>query len=413
MKDGCTLGFSIDDFDTWRRSVGIRFTTGADTLDTGEISTKRRHDEIITTHKGKWETFDVIVKSIGNTSTGHHRHYVKLRGSLHKNHFGGTNFLPFTWQHLQQQIDHICKSMFIEPQRVKISRLEIGLNVSPPFPVMPLMQYNVIDYKGKYFNWYNKDAAGVSLGKVCDCTQYAVKIYDKGLQNKLPNHLMRFELRYLKMQQLNRRGIKFLSDLQDRRKVEPLGKLLFDAWHEVLIYDIESDTDELKITTVERKLLSEGQRSTYWQKYKVRNGADAYKYQRNKFKLLVKKHGNNWHQLIRELIEKEWNDLLRISPNLPSGETVHFPEFTIKINGKNGETTLTDNKRYCLSCGKELHQEQKPGSKFCSSKFVGEKSAHQCRNNDSNPRNNTNRKLMILNSRGLLFDIMPYFVTLH
>jgi hypothetical protein len=124
----------------------------------------------------------------------------------------------------------------------------------------------------------------------------------------------------------------------------------------------------------------------------------------------VAKYGKSWHPFIRELILDEWKNLFKNYPNLPTGEILILPEFTIKINGKNGETPLTDNKRYCLSCGKELHQEQKPGSKFCSSKFVGEKSAHQCRNNDSNQRNNFKRKVEVIQRRGVLFDVVPFIV---
>jgi hypothetical protein len=51
-----------------------------------------------------------------------------------------------------------------------------------------------------------------------------------------------------------------------------------------------------------------------------------------------------------------------------------------------------------------------PGSRFCSAKYVGYFAAHQCRNNDSNARNNRIRKINKINSKGVLFDIAPFVI---
>lgn len=67
--------------------------------------------------------------------------------------------------------------------------------------------------------------------------------------------------------------------------------------------------------------------------------------------------------------------------------------------------SLTD-KRYCLTCGRDITN-QKTGSKFCSEKLYG-REAKKCRNMDSNPRNHIKRKIEVIESRGVLFDIKPY-----
>jgi hypothetical protein len=65
--------------------------------------------------------------------------------------------------------------------------------------------------------------------------------------------------------------------------------------------------------------------------------------------------------------------------------------------------------RYCRSCGKDITNQHK-GSLFCSKKYVGERAAKQCRNSNSNPRNNRRRKIEKIVNRGVLFDIEPYII---
>ena len=215
------------------------------------------------------------------------------------------------------------------------------------------------------------------------------------------------------MQSLNNRGIKYLSDLQDFAKIYKLQDLLLNAWNDVLIYDVTQDVKKLHLKPSDNDLLIEGQNQKFWEQLKENNTGDHFKYMRGRFKNLVVKYGNNWQSTVNTLIKKEWQNLFKNYPNLPNGETLLLPEFTIKINGKNGETLLPDSKRLCKTCGKELHSSQRPGSKFCSSKFVGEKLAHQCRNNDSNHRNNFKRKVEVIQRRGVLFDVVPFITGNH
>ena len=207
------------------------------------------------------------------------------------------------------------------------------------------------------------------------------------------------------MQVLNKMGIKFLADLLNEDKVINLLPMLLEAWQNVLIFDIENlqklaKTYNLKENEID--LLTTGQNPKYWERLKKENKRQ-FNYQREKFKTLVIKNGNNWQLLTKGLIQNEWETLFKNCTNLPSGENDKLYKFTIKIKGKNVQN------RFCQSCGKDISS-QKSGSKFCSEKFVGEASAHQCRNYSNNPANNLKNKIIKLTSRGLLFDIRPYFV---
>jgi hypothetical protein len=408
MIDGITIECGIENFEIWRERIKIQFQT-ATNISTGEIITKKREDQLITTHRGKWETFELEVKDVLNLQTGITRFYLKIKGSLHKNHFKGKNFQPFNWTDLQTQIHHISKSLLIEPNKARISTIEVGVNIVTPFEVKTFLKGNVINYKGKEFKTYKADKNGFELGLFCDLSQYKVKLYDKGLQNELPINLMRFEKRFLKMQILQKKGVLFLSDLLDIQKVKNLKPLIVEAWKNVLIYDIEDSKGLKKTLGSDYDLLLKGRNPRYWDSIKSSN-RDRYNYKRGKFKDIVIKYGRNYKFIVLDLIKNEWNSLFINSTNLPIGECAELRNLTLKIKGKNVESQLPPLlNRVCLSCGKDIST-QKNGSKFCSAKIVGEFEAHKCRNTNSNQRNNFKRKVEVIQGRGLLFDIMPFFL---
>lgn len=408
MIDGITISTTIIDFEGWQNTTQIQFHTATNLL-TGEIRTKKRVDQIVTTFNGKWETFELEVKEVSNIETRCKRYYLKIKGSLHKNHFNGKNFQPFTWIDLQTQIHHICKTLLIDPKKARISTIEVGVNLVTPFEVTTFLKGNIINYKGKEFKTYKADKNGFELGLFCDLSQYKVKLYDKGLQNNLPINLMRFEKQFLKMQIPQKKGVLYLSDLLDIQKVKKLKPLIVEGWENVLIYDIENLKGLKKNLGSDYDLLLNGQNPKYWGKIKVAN-RDRYNYQRGKFKEIVLKYGTNSHYLVSDLIKNEWESLFINSTNLPIGDSAELRNLTLKIKGKNvGSHLLPRPNRVCLSCGKDIST-QKNGSKFCSAKIVGESQAHKCRNTNSNYRNNFKRKVEVIQGRGLLFDIMPFFI---
>jgi len=339
MFDGITIKYEIENFADWKRSLNISFGSTVD-IDSAEIKTKKREEDLITTHRAKWETFNLIVKEVMNISTGKESYHLTMRGSLHKNHFGGANYLPFTWDKLQEQINHITKTLCIKAKQAKISTLEIGLNICTPFEVLPFIRHNVIDYKGKSFNSYESGRDGISLGRYCKGTQFKIKMYDKGLQNNLLQNSMRFEVKHFVMQSLNDKitnKIKFLSDLQDVTKVYSLKAILLNAWNDVLIYDVPGNVKDLSLKQHEIDLLIEGNSSNFWERLKESNARDHFKYLRAKFKKLVAIHGNNWHTTVNDLLKNEWENLFKNYPNLRSGKNHFLPVPIIKIKNKNGQ----------------------------------------------------------------------------
>ena len=285
----------------------------------------------------------VEVKKLNVNSTSY---YLNIRGSLHKNHFNGKNYQPFDFSALQCQIRHICTSLFIEPESARISSLEFGVNILVPFNVKAFLDNNVIDYKGKRFDKYFPDKRGLELGLYCRLSQYQIKLYDKGKQNKLDYNLMRFEKKCKRMQVLKKNGIFNLSDLLDKEKVYSLKSMLVRAWNNVLIYDIaDSELLSIELPDADKRFLSDGRDEKYWRKIKETN-INRYNYKRKKYRELVKRFGLNYHRLICKKLDETLDSLFDNSTNLPVVISPQLNNLTIKIKGKYIESIS----KYCNPC---------------------------------------------------------------
>ena len=352
MIDGLKMCYRINDFKAWKRAVKIDLFTPTD-KDTGEIKEKKRNVNGVLqstmTHRGNFETYLITVKEIQRDFTDGRKtftYYLILDGSLHKNQFAGSNYISFTWSQLQKQITHLESSLSLTSEMVKLLNLEIGVNITLPFPVFTFLQKNLISFKGNTFNRYNPDKNGVCLGFVCMLSQYSVKIYDKSKQFNLTENVLRFELRFVKMQKLNLQGIKTLSDLKDIEKVKPLLNLLLGACENVLMFDSSINLNDPGLKHREKEILKTGCNPKYWEQLKERR-IRSFNYERDRFKKLVASHGKNVQETIKEHIRAAWENLFKNCTILPSVQKSELNEFTIKINGKNVQETSLPNKALC------------------------------------------------------------------
>lgn len=332
MFDGVKIYYRLNDYRAWKKAVKIDLYTPTD-LETGVARIKirpvnngdLRHTMI---HRGGFETYQVTVRETIITKMNGNKivtFFLIIDGSFHKNHFEGANYLPFSWDSLQAQINYLEAGLKLNPDLMQLVNLEIGVNIITPFDVFTFLQRNLIAFKGHSFNKYNPDRNGLCLGFVCPLSQYSVKAYDKSIQFNLPDYLMRFELRFKKMQILKARGIKCLTDLKNFYKVNSLLDLLLGAWDSILLFDSSIDLESLKLKRLDSELLREGRRPGFWLDLKEKN-IRRFNYQRGKFQDLVAKNGKGWHNKIRESIKSEWANLFNnctILPSVPNCERIY------------------------------------------------------------------------------------------
>jgi hypothetical protein len=343
MIDGIKIRTSIDNLAQWLELTRIQTWTSTDN-NTGELKSRKRENQMVIKRRANWDQYHLDIIEVIDLNTSLVNYYLNIRGSFHKNNFNGENWDEFNWDALQNQISHLCISLFIEPEKARISGLEFGVNIVTPFTVSHFLNNYIIDYKGREFNNYRRDTNGLELGLYCEFNQYSIKLYDKGKQYDLPYNLMRFEKKFIKMQVLNKKDIIHLSDLFDKHKVYNLKPMLLRAWDDILIREIVNEENlSKKIKNKEYILILNGKSVKYWQQLKEKNVAQ-YNYNRRKYRKIVNELGPNYHSLVRTKISETWDKLFENSTNLPIGNSENLNEFTIKIKG-NIIKSITD---YCF-----------------------------------------------------------------
>ena len=408
MIDGIGIQVELKDFPRWRLRMPFDIHTPVNT-DTGTIKSKQKKDNSINgkkvesnyeiiKHTGKYQTYEIVINEVIRTNR-QPKYYLKINGSLHKNKFNGANYERFYHSNVINEIEQLCTALEIDSTRAKIENMEFGVNIKVDFIPHSFLSEYLIRYKHLQFNQYAPDKRNRRLGYECVLTQYSVKCYDKGLQFDLSYNLMRFELRFKKMQKILPYGIYSLHDLTKPDIVNSLKVLLLDAWNEVILYE-PLEIGNMELTKLQKELIQCANNPKYWTLLHKTNKTQYY-YNRDVFKELIRNYGNGCHSKIMAQIGREWQYLL--NPK--------FYEFTIKIKGKLVESDTKPNQRFCISCSKDITH-QKDNSKFCSPKYVGVVEAHRCRNTDSNKRNNLKNKIQRIYSRGVLFEIEPFMINL-
>jgi hypothetical protein len=338
--------------------------------------------------------------------------WLRINGSLHKNHQKGTNFKPFRYSDVMIEIRFLCQGLNLDPAKVKIGNLEIGLNLPVWFSPFEFLDSRLLADKTTEFTKYRPGTNHRRIGFVSDFWDYSIKIYDKGLQNGLKEFLLRFEVQTHGMRELKKYRIKNLAELMDQEKVFRLLRILEEAWQDVLIFDV--DLNHTQITTKEKVYFRQAQYSKYWIDLS-KSDEQGFQDQKKKLRKLNEKYGTQTHARILELIRSEW--LMRFE-NFPDfkgcmkvEETNDSQDFkdTVKVENRESAPLPSVVTRTCQTCGRDI-SDQRKDSKFCSETKFGPQ-AKRCRNHDSNPRNNQKKRVNKFYRIGPpLFDIRPFTI---
>ena len=231
-------------------------------------------------------------------------------------------------------------------------------------------------------------------------SQYVIKIYDKGKQYQLPNYLLRFEIKIIKMQYLHKKGIEVftLNDLLQLNTYQSLERLLVMNIDSLYFYDYRINTKRIE-NVRERSTLIQCSNPVYWINYKSNHTPEAYKKKVKRFRELVLKHSpTDIQKEFKSKVLNKWNELQNCYPLLPHVQNTTVTQYYPYIVGNNSILYP----KYCLTCGRDISS-QKISSKFCSEKMHG-KEVKKCRNKVSNFILRESRKYRSV----LLFDIDMY-----
>ena len=177
-------------------------------LKTGELKTVNRHGNKITPYKNAF--YNGLEFRIYDSGT------VTLSGSLHKYwNNGAHNYNDFNFEAFKGVLRELNTTFNIVAENCILKCLEIGVNIVPPIPTNEILEYCFL-HKTKPFEYQKNSDEGKY--KQVQHSQYIIKIYNKALHYKknfadIETEIMRFEIKYTKMQKLNERGIYNLNDL--------------------------------------------------------------------------------------------------------------------------------------------------------------------------------------------------------
>ncbi len=354
-----------------------------------------------------------------------------IDGSFHKfDNDGLHNANDYFLSDFKNTLNKLFDDIALNPDITMINGFEFGVNIKLPTNPNNALQ-RLILHKN------NIGATKINY-KEFGYKNYSFKIYNKSaLTNIEPYHsgnILRVEVKVNKMRYIRLQGVycKVLSDLLDVTVWERLEKILIETISECLIIDL-SESEKIQLSDKENIKYLEYINPLFWTN--LHENRKKYSRERERCNKFLNLHSSS--TLKTEIInlirvkchelrdEKQANEILKkwdkitvyeSANNKPKWDNItvfenekniqEWDNITIKMNSDfvPTVTTETDDLKYCKGCGNIIPNARK-GQFYCSANIVGYKEAHKCRNNNSNPRNNTKKSIKRILSIPLLFDL--------
>ena len=226
---------------------------------------------------------------------------VRLQGSVHKyRNAGRHNYDDFRAVDVAEVVQELSEHLEIDTSTTLLNNIEFGVNVVLPFRVNVVLN-NLIVFKGEPFMKVVEDKMSYYQ---CKKTQFIIKIYDKGKQHNLPDNVLRFEIKVMRMQYLETKGIKlrYLSDLLNMDIYEPLGNILIEVFEGILFGD--NTINESNLTAKKLETYLRGNNPTTWKPQKGETERKRLYRLEMSFKSILERYrtGVNVQRVVSDLI---------------------------------------------------------------------------------------------------------------
>ncbi len=206
---------------------------------------------------------------------------ITISGSLHKYwNKGAQNYNDFNFEAFLWVLNDIKHKFSITPEQCILKCLEIGINIVPPIPTNQFLNYCFLHKTKPFEKPFNSLEGKYSQVRH---SQYIIKIYNKALHYKskgfdIKGEIMRFEIKYTKMQKLNERGIYNLQDLANYGLHNFKDELL-NEFNNILFYDNTIQTQSRSISNYKD--------ANYWNDLLSSKRNDLFNYHRKHLKKLT------------------------------------------------------------------------------------------------------------------------------
>ena len=312
-------------------------------LTTGQMKTTNRNGNKVTPSKNA--SYKGLEFKIYDTGT------ITISGSLHKYwNNGAHNFNNFDSSAVLFVLNDLQTKFNIDPSKCILKCLEIGINITPPVPTNEILD-NCLMHKTKPFEYQKNSDEGKY--KQVQHSQYIIKIYNKALHYKskgfdVKTEIMRFEIKYTKMQKLNAKGIFSLQDLINYGLHNFKDEVL-NEWQNVLFYDNTIQIDHL--TTKLQKAVLEYSNPNYWTGLLSNKQTKNFTYHKNQLKKIIEKNSNKVQNLTAEIMSKKIDFL--------NSKTIQIDPLTILSNWIVSDNTKEIKKHICKVTGFNIEMQKK------------------------------------------------------
>ncbi len=257
---------------------------------TGEIKTTNRSGQKVTPYKNAF--FNGLEFKIYDNGL------ITLSGSLHKYwNKGAQNYNDFNYEAFLYVLNDLKHKFNIVPEQCILKCLEIGINIVPPIPTNQFLDYCFL-HKTKPFEYQKNSDEGKY--KQVQHSQYIIKIYNKALHYKknfdIKTEIMRFEIKYTKMQKLNERGIFTLQDLANYGLHNFKDEVL-NEFNNILFYDNTIQSKSCSISNYKNPL--------YWIELLSNKRNDLFNYHRKHLSKLTAQSSQKIQFQTSEIMSKK------------------------------------------------------------------------------------------------------------
>ena len=271
-----------------------------------------KHQYKITTDSETGLVIKYQTKYLGLTITIMHNKYITIEGSLHKFWTGGHNDTDFSYDDLCCAAYRLCELFGLDPAKMKIERFELGVNVRLNIPAVDFVD-SVRCFDLLPFSYDQPIATKRHHGKYFIRTQYEVKCYCKSTLAKAEDkNLLRFEVRFRKMELIKELEIVTLADLLCPEKFALLSRQLLEYYDRVHLQEPTLETKSAPKPR-EKELLLRGYDAQYWRDLRAKISRQAIYKKKAKYMLLVSKYSSeDLKGYTRKLIEKKIAILVKV-----------------------------------------------------------------------------------------------------
>lgn len=247
-----------------------------------------------------------------------------IEGSIHKFYNNGVhNFNDFTYSNTVEVIDKLASLFTLNLDSCRINLIEIGVNIMPPVKTETVLK-GPLSHRNKRFKSISYDDA--EYFQVMH-DNFIIKVYDKAKQYRakghvIPNEILRVELKYRKMEDLNNllnskgiidRDYIVLSDLRNIDALSAFGELLVKKWNEILFYDYT--ISKTNLSKYQQRKLDVWQNINQWESFSKQKKSK----QKSLLQEITLNHSQQLQLQVSILIQEKFETLLQ--KGLPSN---HF-----------------------------------------------------------------------------------------